>query len=167
MLPPFPKKQAGFSLVEVMVATVIISIGLIGLASTMNNSMRFDNQAFLGSQAIMLANNMAERLHSNRLAAEAGDYDDIEPSKSPISCSKSHGCSPTDLAKFDIFEWQNQLSELLPEGTGRVCVDGDFQDGNDCDGDLENGDRRVYLVSVSWAGSDQAKPREIRIQVVP
>jgi len=162
-----PNKQTGFSLIEVMVATVIISVGLVGLATTMTNSMRFDNQAFLGSQAIFLANNMAEKLHSNRHAAADGDYDDIDPLSAPTGCTNSKGCKPRDLAKYDVFEWKNQLAELLPEGKGRVCVDGDFQDGDDCDGDLENGDRRVYLVSVSWAGSDQQKAREIRIQVMP
>ncbi len=65
----------GFSLVEVMVALLILSVGLLGLAGLQVLGLKHTGNAYFRTQATLLASEMAERIHANPLAAVRGEYD--------------------------------------------------------------------------------------------
>ena len=63
----------GFTLLEVMVALVVLSVGLLGLAALQTATVRFNQNAYLRSQATNFAYDLADRMRANREAAIAGD----------------------------------------------------------------------------------------------
>ncbi len=67
------RRERGFSLLEVLVALIIFSIGMLGIASLQANVLRLNYGAYQRTQATVLAYNMMDRLRTNREAAMAGD----------------------------------------------------------------------------------------------
>lgn len=65
------RSSAGFSLIEVLVSIVVLSIGLLGTAGLMSASLKNTNTAFYRSQATFLADDIVDRLRAN-LTAEIG-----------------------------------------------------------------------------------------------
>ena len=124
------RRNAGFSLIEVLVALLILSIGLIGLAGLQNRGLRDNHSALLRSQAVQHAEDMLDRMRANRAAAQAGRYD-IEIGKpGPADWSgfddlraKLTG-SYTGITLSDLTEWKFALVRSLPFGDGSVAVNG-------------------------------------------
>ena len=79
---------AGFSLIEVLVALVVLSVGLLGLAALQQNAVRFNHDAYLRSQATVLAYDIADRIRGNRQAATDGPYYS-EFAATPPACNAS------------------------------------------------------------------------------
>lgn len=129
-------KQHGFTLVEAMIALVIFSIGLLGLAGLQASGMRSNTTSLFRTQAIIQANDMAERIRANREAASAGAYDSITTTlpSSPPDCINNQ-CTAAQLATFDAFEWNTFNSELLPSGRGTV---------------QRHGTSNLYTITVMW-----------------
>ncbi len=67
-------RQVGFSLVEVLVALLILSIGLLGLASLQMQSVQFNQSALYASQANFIAYEVMDRMQANAQEARDGDY---------------------------------------------------------------------------------------------
>ena len=107
--------QGGFTLVEVLIAVLVLSIGLIGLASLQGVALQFNNSAFLRSQATNLAYDMADRVRANRRAAlNLGAYNLAVADATPAAGA---------LADTDLNEWRTALQNNLPGGTGGVVID--------------------------------------------
>ena len=83
----------GFTLIEVLVTLLVLSIGLLGLASLQIQGLRGTHEALLHTQAGTLAVDMAERLRAEPFAAQ------------------------------DLLDWKTQLAQRLPEGDGSVVMD--------------------------------------------
>lgn len=66
--------QRGFTLMEVLVAMLILSIGLLGMAGLQSLSFKMNQSSYLSSQATFLSYDMLDRMRANRNAALAGDY---------------------------------------------------------------------------------------------
>lgn len=103
--------QHGFTLLEVLVAIVILSFGLLGLAGLQAIGLKNNHSAYLRTQANTLANDIFERMRANREAALAGEYDlkmdDVAPSG--------------NTAKTDLAQWLAGI-RALPDGDGSVVV---------------------------------------------
>ena len=119
------KRSYGFTLLEVMVAMVIFSIGLLGLASLQGQSLQFSHSAYLKSQATFYAYDVIDKMRANRTVAYAGNYtSSLATTGTDKGCYDDTGnCSATDMALHDIFDWKQLLSDL-PNGNGTVAQDG-------------------------------------------
>ena len=124
------KRQKGVTLIEVLVALLVLSIGLVGLAALQVNSLRFNHSAFLRTQSTVLAYDIIDRMRANQTSARSGSYN-----VSTGSCSTS--CSSNAFANTDLAEWKTNLATRLPSGDGAVTT-------------LSTGDTRVVQVTVQW-----------------
>ncbi len=115
-------KSAGFTLVEVLIALIVLSIGLLGLASLQVTTTKFNHSAYLRSQATRLAYSMTDRMRANRKAAlEDGAYSAVDYVAAP-ACGAVGGST---VAERDISAWRNALACSLPQGNGRIVVNGE------------------------------------------
>ena len=107
--------QWGATLIEVLVAVLVLSIGLLGLAGLQVTSLQSNHSAYYRSQATLLAYDIADRMRANRaVALGSADYVTNFPTS-----SSSNTVSGSRAAR-DKAEWLNRLALALPEGTGKV-----------------------------------------------
>ncbi|MCB1874431.1 MAG: type IV pilus modification protein PilV [Chromatiales bacterium] len=117
-----PLRHGGFSLLEVLIAIVIVSLGLLGNAAIHLRGLKDGNAAFQQNQAANLAHEMADRLRANLQGVRDGEYDDLSgiPEGDVSNCANTV-CSPAELAQYDLSQWNNALAATLPVGQGTVC----------------------------------------------
>ena len=104
------QRQAGFSIVEVMVALVVMAVGMLGIASLYVTTLRSSGSAMSRMQAVNLASDLADRIRANRFARAA--YANPEAQRACIGTTAN--CSQADMAANDLFMWQQQIDDLLP-----------------------------------------------------
>ncbi len=116
--------QHGFSLIEVLVALFVLSIGLLGLAGLQTLGLKFNTQSYQRTQAVLNAYDIVDRIRANAGGIAVAVYDDIgidaAPPGSPPDCG-AIACDNTQMADYDIAQWKNSLAELLTQGKGTVC----------------------------------------------
>ena len=117
-------RQNGVSMVEVLVAIVVLSFGLLGLAGLQADGLRSNNDAYMRSQATLLAYDMLDRMRANLQGVENGFYDDLFSTTPTDPDCVGSGCSIQQMSEHDAFEWNEKLAELLPEGQGKVIGSG-------------------------------------------
>jgi type IV pilus assembly protein PilV len=102
----------GFTLLEVLVAMVVLSIGLLGLAGLMASSLKNSHSAYQRTQATWLAYDALDRMRANRQVALAGGYN--------VALGATPGGS--GMAATDLSQWNAALSNTLPAGQGSIAV---------------------------------------------
>ncbi|WP_295467940.1 type IV pilus modification protein PilV [uncultured Pseudomonas sp.] len=114
-----PRRQNGATLIEVLVAMLILAIGLLGLAGLQTISVQSNQGAYFRSQATILANDIVDRMRANRVAALANR------SSYSVSFPTSNGNNTIagTVAQQDVNGWLNALALTLPQGTGSLSLD--------------------------------------------
>jgi len=117
----------GFSLIEVMVAVFVLSIGLLGMAALMATSLRNNQSADFRSQAVNLAHDQLEMLRSNvpNIPRYARGYTNPLASCAGAEVPFTYTAG-TDLYRQDRNFWARKLCRTLPNGRGRVLITGSF-----------------------------------------
>jgi type IV pilus assembly protein PilV len=112
--------NTGFTLIEVLVAMMILAVGLLGLAALQASSLRNNQSAYYRSQATQLAYDIADRMRVN--VASAATYTVAENAHSHDSCLaiEGNGCTPAEMAEHDLDEWNKAIRSILPRGTGTI-----------------------------------------------
>ncbi|MGP0172026.1 type IV pilus modification protein PilV [Pseudomonas sp. NCHU5208] len=105
------RAQAGATLIEVLVAIVVLSIGLLGLAGLQATSIQANQSAYYRSQASILAADITDRMRANRKAAQAGDYN--------LSSLTNTYTTTTTRKDKDLSEWISLVTKL-PSGKARI-----------------------------------------------
>ena len=103
-------KQKAFTLLEVMIAMVIFSIGLIGLAGLQSAGMRNHQISHSRTFATTLAYDLADRMRNNPDVTTV-NYAATAPSNNPNCVTDAGGCDPNEIAAFDLFEWNAALTD--------------------------------------------------------
>ncbi len=114
------RRQRGFSLLEVLVALLVLSIGLLGLAALQTMGLKFNTQSYQRTQAVLNAYDIIDRIRANPAGMAAGSYDDIDISATAPTLPTCP-CTPAQMADYDIAQWKASLVQLLSEGRGAVC----------------------------------------------
>jgi len=116
------KTAKGFSLVEVLIALIVMSVGMLGIAGLYVQSMQAGRTSMLRHHAINLASDIADRIRANPTAGAA--Y--IASNGADNNCvAQGIDCSVGQMAAQDIFLWQQQAAEFLPamaDGSQQVIV---------------------------------------------
>jgi type IV pilus assembly protein PilV len=143
------RSQRGFTLIEVLVSALILSLGLVGVAGLQALSLKNNQSAYLRSQASALAYDLADRMRTNVNGANAGFYAPAQAA-AHSGCKTTSGCSPQQIAQNDLADWNAALAQNLPMGTGFVCIDSTPHDGAGVGAPACDGVGTRYSIKVWW-----------------
>ncbi|MBJ2158043.1 type IV pilus modification protein PilV [Variovorax sp. IB41] len=132
-------RAAGFSLVEVLVSIVVLSVGLLGMVGMLLASVRTGNETATFTAALNLARELSEKARMNKGVAARNDavnaylVDDWREGAAPDAASGAFtgsacvgsgaSCSTADLATWDMGEWKRRIAKDLPDARLSVCFD--------------------------------------------
>jgi type IV pilus assembly protein PilV len=155
----------GFSLVEALVAMVILCVGLLGVGQLMLVGLRASASALLRTQAVFLLNDMMERIRANPEAREAYDCATYASAPRERGCAPSGvpalQCTSRELAEDDLARWQALAQEALPLRSASQCeanvryVAGTGEPGS-----------ATYEVELTWHERGQEAPSKLTGVVV-
>lgn len=142
-----PRRLRGVSMIEVLVTMVIIAFGMLGMAGLQVRMQASEMESYQRSQALLLLNDMANRMATNRAAVLAGSYAiaSTSPVGAGMTCEAPPG-TPTTVQR-DVYEWCMAL-----QGAGEVkggAKVGAMIGGRGCIEAIGGGD---YMLTVAWLG---------------
>lgn len=116
------KRQKGFTLIEAMIAIVVFSFGLLGVAGVMTVAVKSNHNGYMRSQATFLATSMADMMRANTASVKAGNYNvaNISGYNNITTACRTASCNPTQLTRRDLQLWSNMFTQLLPNSTGTI-----------------------------------------------
>jgi type IV pilus assembly protein PilV len=123
-----PRPQFGFTLVEVLVALVVLSVGLLGMAKMVMVSSHSNDSAYLRSQATSLGYQALDAMRANLGSSTAGGYLtalNVMPAAPGTNCGAGY-CTNPQLGAWDVWAWKTQLAAALPAGTGSIVTTATF-----------------------------------------
>lgn len=127
-------RQSGLNLVEILVAALILSVGLLSLAGLQVASLKSIQGATQKQQASFMIHELFERMRSNRAAALAGEYNTLSGGGSiavdcsavvATDCGSIAACSTAELAAYDLHTVQCGQS-IAGVSTGLPIIDASF-----------------------------------------
>lgn len=121
---------SGFTLLEVLIALLVLSVGLLGLAGLQTRGLATGHNAYLRSQAVLLARDIGERIRANsRYVFNTEGNNNTEYTVSydreqGDSDCVSNRCTAEQMARFDVDQWLSSLGNTLPAGDGQITKTG-------------------------------------------
>jgi type IV pilus assembly protein PilV len=140
------KSVAGFNMLEMLVAIIVLSVGLIGVATLQMRGQQFNYVAYIRTQATFLAYDLMDRMRINQNKdIYVQNYSNIPRDCPSEGTCESQACGPADLAQYDMAEWCRLLDTLLPKGEATIA----------------NGDvLGQYRITIFWDEGESCKNRK-------
>jgi type IV pilus assembly protein PilV len=118
-------RAAGFTLIEVLIALVVMCIGVLGIGKLVLLSARANDSAYMRSQATALAYSVLDAMRANRQAALSGSYVvAVGQDPAALTCTAAAPCDSGQQAQNDLAQWKASLTSELPGGDGSVATVG-------------------------------------------
>ncbi len=114
---PLPRKARGVTLIEVLIAMLVLMIGLLGTIGMKAAGVMYVTQANSRAVAAYHAGEIFDRLRANPVRAKAGAYD--------LALAAAAPATPSTIAEVDLAQWRARLGQNLPSGSGSVAVTAD------------------------------------------
>lgn len=138
IVPPIHRKQKGVSLIEVLVALLVVSFGVLAMSGLLGTAARAGKTSEYRGVATLLAADIADRMRANRPALNSGaggnaaaydikdDWTLMESAPEAKPCGdKGADCTAAEMAEMDKAEWKRALYFGLPNGMGYVSYSPD------------------------------------------
>lgn len=159
MMKPMIHNARGFTLIEVLVAMVVLGVGLLGIAGLQATSLKNNYNAYLRTQVIEQGHSLTDRVRANVAAAVAGSYVASAAPTISYDCetdftgtSETNKCSTSEMAAADLTSWYGALADHLPSAVGTiVCADVDTSDTDPC----TRGS--MHTITVSWSEQEMSR----------
>lgn len=117
--------QSGVSMIEVLVAIIILSIGLLGMAALQTAGLKSNQSASFRSTASMMAYSILDSMRANRVSVGEGSYNHFFVEDTSVGTETEVETKPEAEIAEDVKIWLEELALRLPAGTGAVDVDAD------------------------------------------
>ena len=125
-------RQKGVGLIEVLAALLVTTVGVLGMVGLQSRSLQYNQVAYLRSQAVIIGNDMMDRIRVNRtLAASGNGYVTGLQELTSSACDSDHypascetaSCSSAQMAEYDIRQWKFQMGCQLPDADGTIAIE--------------------------------------------
>lgn len=138
----------GFSLIEVLVALLVLSVGLLGLAALQATGIKFNHQSYQRTQATLLTYEIIDRMRANpsSLASYSLAINSTTPSYT-TDCATS-ACTAAELAVYDLNKWRNAISTAIGSTRSSVANSG-----------------VLYTISIEWQEQDLTQTQTLVVQI--
>jgi type IV pilus assembly protein PilV len=149
------KVQAGFTLIEVLIAATVLAVGLLGAGALLAQSLKANVHALQRGQAVFLIGDLAERIRSDATAASAFALDEATALPPPsATCMSPGSCAIEEVAAVELYRWQQALLALLPDARASIEV-------------APAAAPNVYgvTITVSWSQSGDDSPASLQLTV--
>ena len=159
---PAPAAHRGFTMLETLIAILILSFGMLGIAGIYVAGVQNNKSANLRTLATQQSYDMADRMRANlaglTVPLPAMPFYHLPTANVHASCYATTNCTPQQMAENDYYEWNNGASassnpRVLPGGFGISCLDSTPNDGT-WDGTAVNhqcdGLGTAYAIKVWW-----------------
>lgn len=139
-------QQTGAGMLEVLIALLVLSIGILGLATLQSIGLKYNHQSYQRTQAIMQIYDMTDRIRSNAPGKGAA-YNDFAEQAAPVALTKDCTsdpipCTSGERALFDFERWQTSLEDYLgPTARGRIL----------------RLNPKIHMIRVTWDENDIRK----------
>lgn len=135
-------RQGGFTLIEVAVSLIVLSVGLLGIAGMQSSGMQNTLKSHQRAVAMLQAQDISDRIRANLAGMRTKEYTKTispPPAPSPDCVTSSNTCTAAELAATDLYNWDAANAALLPSGAGSItCTDIDatttasYEEGTSC-----------------------------------
>ncbi len=142
-------RHQGFSLVEVLIALIIMSVGMLGIAGLYVQSMQAGRTSMFRHHAVTLAGDVADRIRANPRAGIA--YAGAGANNNCVAAGID--CNEAQMAANDIFIWDQQALDSLPNGDVVVQFDNAVNPP-------------LYTIAISWTEPGEVLNYTITIPVL-
>ncbi len=142
-----PRQQKGVGMMEVLIALLVLSIGILGLATLQSIGLKYNHQSYQRTQAILQVYDMADRIRANS-PGKATAYDSLTSTPgltTPGTNCTGFGVTCTSVARanYDIDSWGISLEANLGTGaTGSVA---------------RQGTTPIHVITVNWTENNVPK----------
>lgn len=138
---PLRQQQRGSSLIEVLVAILVTSVGMLAMAGVVGVASRLAKTSGFRGDAAILANEMADRMRANIGGAYPGNANYLDLVKESLAayshtpadlsdvtaealtpCADVNQCTQPEIARIDLDIWLKKLREKLPKGSGHILI---------------------------------------------
>ena len=144
------KSVSGFTLVEVLIALIIMSVGMLGIAGLYVHSLQAGSTSLFRHHAVTLAGDIADRIRANPRAGPA-----YALAGANNNCTNGTiDCTRGEMAANDIFLWDQQAAATLPNGTVVVVFNNAFSPP-------------TYQITITWTQPGEVLNYSITIPVLP
>jgi len=164
----------GFTLIEVLISMVILSIGLLGIFAMQSRALMDNQDAYLRTQAVFMAYDMSDRIRANAeywknnitqsklntILNNAKAFDTAGKPKHPFCNAYDPttttlssplavpiACSPQQMAEYDAYRWLKNVSSILPNGTADLT--------NEVDLNTASTAKDIIRLKISWQRANQ------------
>jgi type IV pilus assembly protein PilV len=152
------RRQRGVTIVEGLVALVILSVGMLGIASLYVTSLKTGRTALLRTQAVNLVNDMIDSIRANGAAGAAYALEDrSDAPTAPVDCEEDGVCTRDQIADQDLRNWIAAVDAALPAANPSIAYNANAAAPD------------VYTIRVAWkeSGEEQEFEYEASLEMMP
>ena len=149
--PAATRRQRGISLIESLVAIVVMALGILGILGVQMRTLTDTSTTVRRAQAIRLIDDLSERMRVNPNALlsikdfESG-YSQKGSTLTASSCD-SAACTSAEQVKYDLKQWKTTVEQTLPGGQASIFL---------APGETAEANRRQLGVIIAWRENERA-----------
>lgn len=147
---PNRKRVSGFTLIEVLIALIIMSVGMLGIAGLYVHSLQAGSTSLFRHNAVTLAGDIADRIRANPRAGPA--YALAGGNNNCVNGGVN--CTRGEMAAHDIFLWDQQAAATLPNGVVAIVFNNGVVPP-------------TYQITLTWTQPGEVLTYSITIPVLP